>query len=196
MLKLGAKCPDCDLDSRKLSIEEVDSVLDKAGFTRESEYTGSVDKITLKHNYCGHVWDTVYSYIQQGSGCPACNKGFGYIEKCTPETTTIYILKLLLEENVYFKVGVTTRSLPRRITELRGSIKRHYNINNCSIIKIFSINSSGADILNIESAVLSKYSTFSAREDIEHFVGYTETFISTLPILEVQNLIIKELNNG
>lgn len=85
VLKIGAKCPKCDENTRlatsAVRLIEVAGILEASGFIPLSEYTGALDSIRLKHIHCGYEWNTVYSYIQQGSGCPKCNVGFGYITK-------------------------------------------------------------------------------------------------------------------
>lgn len=48
-----------------------------------SEYQGMHEYITMKHNTCGHVWNTKPSDFRAGHGCPKCasSKGEKYIRK-------------------------------------------------------------------------------------------------------------------
>ncbi len=48
-----------------------------------SEYQGMNSYITMKHNTCGHVWNTKPSDFRAGHGCPKCasSKGEEYIRK-------------------------------------------------------------------------------------------------------------------
>lgn len=44
-------------------------------YTLLSEYTKAEDKITIKHNTCGHIWDvTARQFYSVGSRCPHCAK--------------------------------------------------------------------------------------------------------------------------
>lgn len=177
-LRINAKCPECT-SHNKNSIEKVDKVLDEAGFIRLSEYTGALDKITLKHKHCGYEWDTVYSYIQQGSGCPVCNEGFGYIYKKDnmPEKAHIYLLKITLNTDVFLKVGVTAQNgINLRVNSLRKDLNKYGTVQ-IDIIKDLVM--PGTQVLLKEKEILSKYNKYKSNID---FSGKTELLdISDLP---------------
>lgn len=171
VLKPGAKCPICSNKDRFISDEEVDSMLKAAGMLRLSEYRGSLFTIKLKHEYCGYIWDTKYSYIQQGSGCPYCNKGFGYLHKNNiPEYAYVYVLDIILwDGNRFLKVGVTSRDVSLRINEITSSI----GIGRvCNIRALFNIKLSGRDTLLLEKELLDIRNNFDPNIC---FVGNTET---------------------
>lgn len=168
ILKIDAKCPNCDHKSKFLTIEHVDTVLSNAGMERLSDYTGSLHKIKLKHIKCGHIWDTVYSYIQQGSGCPNCNTGFGYLTKENlPEKAFLYLLKLSFNKEIFYKVGVTI-NIARRINELKSRIK-----NNVEIEIIHHVEDTGYNTLIKERQLLNNSNMLRYISEIK-FDGCTE----------------------
>lgn len=173
LLKPRSLCPICSHKARLVPLSEVDEVLAKSNLERLSEYTGSLDSITLKHRICGYVWNTKYSHVQQGSGCPKCNSGFGYlIKESLPETAYLYCLDVLLvTEERFLKVGVTSRSnIQKRINEVSSSIGLS---NVISIKPLIVVEGSGKHIVELENSILDdpyipKY--VCSRE----FVGCTE----------------------
>lgn len=55
-------------------------------YTLLSEYTKAEDKITVKHNECGHIWSvTARQFYSSGSRCPHCAKLASYQEKSVLE---------------------------------------------------------------------------------------------------------------
>lgn len=184
LLKIGAKCPICSHKSRLLSLDTVDNTLLKANLIRLSEYTGSLDKILVKHTKCDHEWWTVYSYIEQGSGCPKCNRGYGYKHSVnTPDIATLYLFKIHVGAEIFLKVGVTCRPINIRQRELKSSIGLELN----PIIEVLStISGTGKYILDIEWNLLCKYKKYTS---ILQFNGYTE-------LLHIENMenIMKDIN--
>jgi predicted Zn-ribbon and HTH transcriptional regulator len=184
VLREGSKCPECDLINRKNSLDKVDALLNNSGFTRLSEYTGALDLIRLKHNHCGYEWDTVYSHIQQESGCPLCNKGFGSgISKETlPEKATIYLLRIKTSTEYFLKIGVTSRPIKRRLSELSSRIP-----NISTVTCLYDTIDTGINILKKEKKILSAFNKFIS---ISKFEGCSE-------LLDINNDInlIKEIMN-
>lgn len=184
VLREGSKCPQCDLNNRKNSLDKVDALLNNSGFTRLSEYTGALDLLRVRHNHCGYEWDTVYSYIQQDSGCPLCNKGFGSgISKETlPEIATIYLLRIKTNTEYFLKIGVTSRPIKRRLSEISSRIP---NISTMSCL--YDTIDTGINILKKEKKILSTFDKFTS---ISKFDGCTE-------LLDISNNInlIKEIMN-
>lgn len=168
-LRPGANCPKCSLDNRLNDVVEVDKVLKEGNFHQLTEYTGSLDAILLKHNTCGYIWTTKYSYIQQGSGCPLCNKGFGsysYSKNTDIEKATIYLLKITSNSETFLKVGVTLRNLSKRVSELKSRI----GPNTCIEI-LYERQGLGKNILNLENNILK---TFTKYKSMTKFDGCTE----------------------
>lgn len=191
VLKTGSKCPICDLASRKVSINTVDTVLKNANIERLSDYTGSLSAMKVRHTVCGYSWNTKYSYIQQGSGCPICNKGFRYLDQGTlPTDAYFYVLEIILFNGEHFlKIGITSRStIDKRINEISSSIGE-----NLLLIKpILIARGTGADIIKLEHKILHTFTVFKYHSKIS-FCGNTE-LKSVECSHEILN-IVKETNN-
>lgn len=182
-LTVGANCPNCDISIRKNSIEKVDSVLQTAGILRIGEYTGSLDSIKVKHLACGHEWLTVYSYIQQGSGCPVCNKGFGYkVKELIPHKAKIYLLSVVTDKEQYLKIGVTVQSVSKRI----NSIKCSMCDSTVSIKLLHTVEGTGKAVLKAEALILN---TFTRYTTLRLFDGYTETLSVTNNIEDIKKIM-------
>jgi hypothetical protein len=168
MLRPGALCPKCSLKNRFNSSSKVSETLEKAGFIQLSDYTGALDPLRLKHKHCGYEWDTVYSYIQQGSGCPVCNKGFGYSlnKDNMPEVAYIYLFHIKTSTDEFLKIGVTSRNIERRKIELKSNIPELISMDllHCSKDR-------GANILIKEICILD---TFKKHTCSSTFAGSTE----------------------
>jgi predicted Zn-ribbon and HTH transcriptional regulator len=186
ILRKGSKCPICDLNLRKNSITKIDKVLEDAGFARLSEYTGALNTIRLRHNSCGYEWNTVYSYVQQGSGCPICNKGFGYTYRKDnlPEKAYLYLVKITTEIEEFYKIGVTLRPINIRLRELKSRIP---NVSNLVLEHIVEL--SGAKALSKETEILGKYVKFTSYST---FSGYREL----LHVSNDINIIKNEMNEN
>lgn len=185
-LRINAKCPECTSHNRN-SIEKVDKVLDDAGFSRLSEYKGALDKIRLKHKHCGYEWDTVYSYIQQGSGCPICNVGYGYTnsKENMPEKAHLYLLKIIINAEIFLKVGITSQSgLNLRLNSIRKDLNKFGKVD-IEVLKDSMF--SGTQTLIKEREILNKYTKYVSNLD---FPGKTE-------LLGIDNLpnILREFDN-
>lgn len=189
VLKPGAMCPICRHNVSMLPLLEVDAVLSKAGISRVSEYLGTLKPLKVKHNYCGFEWETKYSNIQQGSGCPKCNVGFGWSEKTTyPEQAYLYLLEIILWGGERFlKVGITSRtSIQPRISEITSHIK-----DDLLLIKPLGIYlGCGKDVLHLEQLILS---TFEKHQTKIIFDGKTE-LLNIDNIEDIKQLIYKEQN--
>lgn len=172
ILRPGALCPLCSKKSQLLSIKEVDEVITKAGCIRLSPYEGSLKPLKVKHS-CGHVWVTKYSHIQQGSGCPVCNKGFGYINKDQyPDNAFLYILEIILWGGEHFvKIGVTVRrDIQQRINEIVASIGSDKVL---TVKPILIAQGEGAIVLQAEQDILRDKSIEKYITSIS-FCGSTE----------------------
>lgn len=175
ILKPGARCPMCDITNRRVPINIVDETIKSAGCIRLSEYTGALDTIKLRHK-CGYEWDTVYSYIQQGSGCPICNKGFGYSlsKENIPSSATLYLLKLESVEFVCYKIGVTSRDLSIRLKELKSELPLNIRIH-----IIHKVVDSGINVLKKEKEILSDHLKYKCPY---LFNGHTELLDKSIDV--------------
>ena len=189
VLKIGAKCPVCSHKDRFNSLCEVDNTLHKANLIRLSDYTGSLDKLLVKHTTCSYEWWTVYSYIEQGSGCPKCNRGFGY--RCStniPDTASLYLFKITTNTEVFLKIGITCRPIHIRLRELKSSIGL---ASNPRIEVLASIVNTGNRILDIEWELLHKYQRYNSTV---YFDGYKE-LVKIEDLEEIMKDISKYGNN-
>jgi predicted Zn-ribbon and HTH transcriptional regulator len=168
-LKKGARCPECDLKNRRNSEAEVLNTLSLAGMTKLSEYTGTLDPLKLRHEYCGYEWVTKYSHIQQGSGCPVCNKGFGYINGKAPEYATLYLLHISTSTGCFLKIGVTVQPIKRRVSELSCRLKGYYT--DIGVEVLYSIEHSGEQVLRREARILQIFEKHTTNRPLD---GYTE----------------------
>lgn len=185
-LRPGAMCPICSRANRLNTQKEVDNILERAGLARLSEYTGALDPLTIRHKYCGYEWTSVYSYIQQGSGCPLCNNGFGYgmAKESMPESATLYLIKIVTDTEEYLKVGVTTRDIGRRVSEIKRVIP---NIRTIEVLH--TISSTGISILKTEQIILSSSKRYFTQAK---FAGCTELLSQENDI----KLIMEKMNGS
>lgn len=191
VLKTGARCPRCDLVARKIDIEVVNNTLKNANIERLSDYTGSLSTLKVKHTDCGHIWDTKYSYIQQGSGCPVCNKGFGYLNQDNlPKYAYFYVLEIILFTGEHFlKVGITSRSsVDKRISEIASSISDKLVL----IKPVLLAYSTGHCIVKLEHSVLHSDTLPKYHASI-NFCGSTE--LKSMDCLHQILEVVKKTNN-
>lgn len=169
--RLGFICNKLDGKKKPLNIylEEL-SIL---GITLLGEYTGSTDKILHKCNACMYEWHPTPNNLVQGSGCPNCNIKFGFKH-------TIGYLYLLNINGLFLKVGITSRPILCRITELCKEL--NLSIKDVELVRIKEY--SGNIILNIESSILTN-PILKRYAHPKKFPGCTELFnISELNKLE------------
>ena len=46
----------------------------KEGYSLIGKYTGMQNKVLMKHNLCGFIWEVKPSNLENGKGCPKCNR--------------------------------------------------------------------------------------------------------------------------
>lgn len=183
ILKSLSKCPNCSYKSRFVSIEEVDRIITQSGCIRLSDYIGCYSPLKLKHIHCGNIWTTKYSYIQQGSGCPVCNKSWAYSGINTPEKAKIYLLEITTAYAKFLKIGVTVQKINKRINELK------YSIPECLEIKeVFSIEHSGKHVLILEDKILIKSNLIKYNSPYQ-FAGYKELLDISNDITDIIKLM-------
>lgn len=202
VLSPRAKCPICAKKCKKHSNEHVDKFLKARGYTRLSPYLGTLKPLKVVHDSCGREWDTIYSMIQQGSNCPACSKGFGWKSKEAFRNVKafLYILALEINQDQFYKIGVTSRSDPyRRMNEIGYDITRNKNTTlELEPVALFS--GIGEKVLNIEYKLHERYLPISAKKYVGEFAGKNECFLPTLDIEEAlaiaSKTLKKEVING
>lgn len=46
----------------------------KEGYSLIGKYTGMQNKVLMKHNLCGFIWEVKPNNLENGKGCPKCNR--------------------------------------------------------------------------------------------------------------------------
>lgn len=46
----------------------------KEGYSLIGKYTGMQNKVLMKHDFCGFIWEVKPSNLENGKGCPKCNR--------------------------------------------------------------------------------------------------------------------------
>ena len=72
----GTRCPKCN-PYAKLTNEKVDKIiydLVESEYSRISDYTGSNNKIKMRHNVCGYEYDVFLKNFKKGTRCQQCKR--------------------------------------------------------------------------------------------------------------------------
>ena len=72
----GTRCPKCN-PYAKLTNEKVDKIiydLVSDEYSRISDYTGSNNKIKMRHNVCGYEYDIFLKNFKKGTRCQQCKR--------------------------------------------------------------------------------------------------------------------------
>lgn len=178
ILRKESKCPECYRLRQTYNNYDVDLILEDLELVRLSDYQGSDGKLEVR-GACGHTWSTRFRTIQQGSGCPSCNVGFGYWGNKDSITTCVkaylYILRINLPDNTLIKVGVTSKSVESRVRGILSTLGKDTNSAvSIDILRVFE--SSGANVLDTERYVLDRFKEYKPVNLDNKFSGYSETF--------------------
>ena len=72
----GTRCPKCN-PYAKLTNEKVDKIiydLVESEYSRISDYTGSNNKIKMRHNVCWYEYDVFLKNFKKGTRCQQCKR--------------------------------------------------------------------------------------------------------------------------
>ena len=72
----GTRCPKCN-PYALMSNEKVDKIiydLVSDEYSRISDYTGSNNKIKMRHNVCGYEYDILLKNFKKGTRCQKCKR--------------------------------------------------------------------------------------------------------------------------
>ena len=72
----GTRCPKCN-PYAKLTNEKVDKIiydLVSDEYSRISDYTGSNNKIKMRHNVCGYEYEILLKNFKKGTRCQQCKR--------------------------------------------------------------------------------------------------------------------------
>lgn len=118
LIKGISSCPTCsrerikDILRKPVEVyKEELSLLEKGPFVLVGEYTNSNTSTMHKHTVCGTEWIVApRDLLSNSSGCPSCAK-YGFNPH---KPGVLYFLKVRHEGSVYYKVGITNRSVEER----------------------------------------------------------------------------------
>lgn len=135
----------------------------KIAFDVLDEYVTSSTPITHRCSK-GHTWKAAPSNVLRGSGCPSCsNSGFNL-----NSPAIFYYIKIVKDNLVYYKVGITNRTVIDRFSRDRDK----------TIIVLYQeYYSKGSEAKEVEQEILSFYSKH--RVKIDNFLksgGNSELF--------------------
>lgn len=179
----GSGCPDCGLELVRIAKSDTaESFIEKAKAVHGSyynydkvNYVRSQKNVTITCKTHGD-FKQIPSRHLQGAGCTICNKGFSF----APVPTTLYYLKIVFDDLVLYKIGITMHSVKKRY-----SVKDYQKME-VLYTKIFS---TGQEAYEAEQKVLIDFKNFkyTGADLIES--GNTELFIT-----DVLNKDLKGLN--
>ena len=72
----GTRCPKCNPYAKSTN-EKVDKViydLVESEYSRIGDYTGSNNKIKMRHNVCGYEYDVFLKNFKKGTRCQKCKR--------------------------------------------------------------------------------------------------------------------------
>lgn len=155
------------------------------------DYCGSSCLVPIVCEKHGEFKQKYYIH-KMGSGCPSCaddNRVGGYsrsdfIKNAKGRVCTFYVIKCWNEEEEFYKIGITMRSVEERYKEVKRMPYKKETVHEYK-------NKDAGLIYDLEKKCLKKYKSLSYRPLIE-FHGISECFNPSLPYLLVINKILGE----
>lgn len=154
--------------NKKISTQEYKTKLLNKGIDFEvvDDYINDRTEILHKCNICSIEWKVRPNNILNGSGCPNCNKGFGWADTVPPNKRAyLYILEFSSDDEKFIKVGITT-NIVRRVNELKT--QSAYNISILGYVYLY------ADKIILLEKTLLNYFKSNKYTPNKYFHGYTE----------------------
>ncbi len=181
----GRGCVRCFI---KTMLNETKGFKEKARIKHGEKYDYSKAKIICKTDKVAIICPKhglFYQYANfhiRGSGCPKCaycsNGYYGYtkqnfVDIAKGRVAILYIIKCFLDNELFYKVGITYRSVQERFS---GYEKMPYNY---EIVK--EIKGEGEKIFDLENYFHKKLKKVRYKPK-EFFVGHSECFINLIAI--------------
>jgi hypothetical protein len=165
-LEKGYGCPKCanwfplsDAELAKRSIKYADEL----GINILGKYKNSHSPILVRHS-CGFEWNSSITNLEKGVGCRKCAR-YGF----QPNKPAIaYYVRFDLAEGVFYKIGVTNRTVAERFVAHRTKP---------NVLKIFSFDT-GSEALEFEEKVLRENAFEQYRGTDILLNGNNELFVS------------------
>lgn len=163
----GTGCPECGLERKKLTQEEViikfkQSHGDRYNYDKVI-YNGIINKIVIICPEHGEFEQIPDSHLR-GHGCPSCSKS-GFDKN---KSAILYYLKVTTEDNQeLYKIGITNKSVNER-----------FNLTDLKKIEIIKQEKfeSGQDALDKETEIKRKFKEFQYKGPNVLQTGNTELF--------------------
>jgi hypothetical protein len=174
----GSGCPQCAkvLQSRRSNTEEfiskAYSVHSGTYSYQSAVYNTGYEQIEITCKVHGSFWQTANDHLR-GSGCPQCARnGF---DKSKPGT--LYYLKILDNNSIFYKIGITNRTVRQRF--------QNSELEKITIVKIREFED-GAEAYNKEQEILKMYKEYKYIGEPILLSRNTEIF--TIDVLELGGL--------
>ena len=195
----GANCYHCAINEHPnlqykdsgLIIDEFKKIHGDKYNYQKVEYKGAFSKVTIVCKEHGEFKQTPHSH-KQGRGCPVCGDllkftytKLKYIESCNRNNngmSSLYVIQLYSENEIFFKVGITKTTTKHRFRKLK-----EYQFNDVYVITGYA-----GFVFDLEKRLHSLLRPFRYQPS-KHFHGHTECF-SKIP-KEVEKLL-KTLENS
>lgn len=195
----GANCYHCAIDEHPnlqykdsgLIISEFKKVHGDKYDYQKVKYKGAFSKVTIVCKEHGEFKQTPHSH-KQGKGCPICGDLLKftysrkkYVESCKKSNggvSSLYLIKIFDEKEIFYKVGITRNSLKHRFRKLKD-----YSFDDLCVV-----HGEAGFIYDLENKIhqlLSKY----RYKPIKIFGGHTECF-SQIP--KDVGQLLKSLENS
>jgi hypothetical protein len=167
----GTGCPVCSGMAKYTPETYLARLIDK-GITHRplEDLNGVMNKILHRCGECNHEWRILPHEILKGTGCPVCAK-MG-INRSKP--AVLYYVRLDDGTHIYYKIGVTTKSVEQRLANYKLDkkilLEKHYT--------------TGAEALAAEQMILEEYAESKIYAPQFISSGYTELFQHDVLLLD------------
>lgn len=184
----GSGCRACYVDSTKLSLEQylTDCRLkhnDRYDYSKVI-YNTIRDKIIIICRDHGEFTQTAHDH-KHGGGCPHCAEYFRNLDNKPSNTPCyLYYLKLKTESLIFYKIGITTRSVNNRFSTLMKD--------NTKILEQSSILTTLHNAIVAEQQIIIDFSDYKLlmSDVLLHTGGGTECF--TDDVLGIHDLMLED----
>jgi len=170
----GAGCPTCAHKYMTHSKERfIDLARTRHGDTynySQVSYRTSKTKVEIKCPIHGAFRQKPNSHLS-GQGCPTCaqgNKRLDWIEQAKGKKSVLYFIKIFSEEEVFYKVGITFRSIEKRYS------KRDLAAYQYEVLALHE-STHAAAVWDWEQSILETFAHLAYKPK-KYFAGKTECF--------------------
>lgn len=194
--RVTPECPNCGNAKSRLDVDMLKQIIKIRKLNIElmsDKYNGSQFKNTFKCNACNNIWETTWSTISSGSGCPVCARekmrnGNKYNIKVAERKKEewinkhgiLYLINCCNEHEDFYKIGITSRSVKLRYGS-GDSMPYSYKIVKQWRMSLY-------DCVIVED-IIENYGFEKYCPNIK-FGGYTESYVDK-NINEIESIINK-----